>query len=312
MKLLYPTSIELDIQSLTGFAVELHPYNVKIPIPEEHIDADIIVTWINSKENLEDAARRMKNLKWIQALAAGPNDVLEAGFDRSRTTITMGLGIHDRTVAEHTLALLLSGVRKLYEMRDAQRRAEWPAHLGGPYPRRGELTSLRGARVLVWGFGGIARELAPLLAALGARVRGVARTPGVRHGVEVLGDDRLPELLPETDALVMILPGSSSTRHALDAERLGLLPRHAWVVNVGRGVCVDEGALADALERGQIAGAALDVFETEPLPASSRLWKAPNLLVSPHAAGGRPEGCTDLIAENLRLFLASRPLKYAV
>jgi phosphoglycerate dehydrogenase-like enzyme len=312
MKLLLPTSIDLDVQSLKGFAITIHPYDVKVPIPEDLIDADILVTWINSTENLRDAAKRMRNIRWIQALAAGPNDVLAAGFDTSRTVITTGSGTHDDTVAEHTLAMLLSGTRKLYEMRDYQARSEWPGHLGGSYPRRGELTTLRGARVLIWGFGGIAKTLTPLLYALGANVRGVARTAGVRNGVEVLGEDRLPDLLPETDALVMILPGSEATRNSLNAERLKLLPKHAWVVNVGRGISVDEDALVDALESGEISGAALDVFSQEPLPASSRLWKAPNLTISPHAAGGRPSGCTDLIADNLRLFLAGRPMKNVI
>ncbi|KAL1902331.1 hypothetical protein Sste5346_001307 [Sporothrix stenoceras] len=309
MKLLYPTSLELDIDSLRGFAVELCPYNVTVPFLVEHLDADIMVTWINTKDNLADAAARLHNLKWVQALAAGPNDVLEAGFDTSRVTITVGAGIHDDTVAEHTVGLLLDGARRFYEARDCQLQGKWPARLGGPYPRKGEFRTLRGARVLVWGFGGIAAKLTPLLKAFGAEVRGVARRPGVRAGVEILADTELPRLLPDTDALVMILPGSESTKDALNAERLALLPSHAWVVNVGRGISVDEDALADALHAGKLGGAALDVFKTEPLPADSRLWTTPNLLISPHAAGGRPDGCTNLIAENLRNFLADRPMK---
>ncbi|KAI1403258.1 putative 2-hydroxyacid dehydrogenase [Hypoxylon fuscum] len=311
MKVLYPTSIELDIESLVGFSVTLHPYNVKVTIPEELVDAEIMITWINSAENLKDAARRMKNLRWIQALAAGPNDVLNAGFD-SKIIITTGSGTHDNTVAEHTLGMILCGARRFYEMRDYQLQSKWPGHLGGSFPRGGKFTTLRGARVLIWGFGGIAQTLTPLLSALGARVRGVARSSGVRSGIEVLSQDRLPELLAQTDVLVMILPGSEQTRKALNAERLKLLPEHAWVINVGRGMSVDEDALVGSLEKGEIGGAALDVFETEPLPASSLLWKAPNLIISPHAAGGRPEGCTDLIAENLRRFLAGRPLENAI
>ncbi|KIH92298.1 hypothetical protein SPBR_02446 [Sporothrix brasiliensis 5110] len=309
MKLLYPTSLELDMDSLRGFAVELCPYNVAVPFADEHLDADIMVTWINTRANLADAAARLTHLKWVQALAAGPNDVLDAGFDTRRVTITVGAGIHDAAVAEHTIGLLLDGARRFYEARDCQLQKTWPARLGGPYPRAGEFRTLRGARVLVWGFGGIAAKLTPLLRAFGAEVRGVARRPGVRAGVEVLCDDQLPRLLPDTDALVMILPGSEATRDALDAARLALLPSHAWVVNVGRGISVDEDALADALDAGTLGGAALDVFKQEPLPADSRLWATPNLLISPHAAGGRPDGCTDLIAENLRSFLAGRPMK---
>lgn len=308
MKVLLPTSVQLDVQTLKGFSVTLHSYDVKVPIPEELIDADIMVTWVNSPENLKDAAKRMKNLKWIQSLAAGPNDVLAAGFDTSKVTVTTGSGLHNRPVAEHTLGLLLSCARRLYEMRDYQLQGKWPGHLGGSFPP-GNFTTLRGARVLIWGFGGIAKTLGPLLTALGAEVRGVARSYGVRNGFEVFSEDKLPELLPQTDALVMILPGSESTRDVLNAERLKLLPNHACVVNVGRGISVDEDALVDALEKGEIGSAALDVFKTEPLPESSRLWKAPNLIISPHAAGGRPEGCTDFIAENLRLYLASLPVK---
>ncbi|KAL2105386.1 hypothetical protein VUR80DRAFT_8460 [Thermomyces stellatus] len=314
MKLLYPTSLKLDPQSIEGFSVALHPYDVKVPIPDEHADADILVTWSNSAENLKDAALRLKNLRWIQSLAAGPNDVLNAGFDTSKVTVTTGSGLHDHTVAEHTLGLLLVAARKFHEMRDWQNEGRWPAHLGGPQPDRpaGAFTTLRDARVLIWGFGNIAKTLTPHLVGLGAKVTGVARRPGVRNGIEVYGEDKLPELLPQTDALVMILPGSASTRHALNAERLALLPRHAWVVNVGRGTSVDEDALVAALEKGEVGGAALDVFEAEPLPEGHKLWKAPNVVVSPHAAGGRPQGAEALIADNLRRFLAGQALRNVI
>lgn len=314
MKLLYPTSLKLDAARLEGFSVALHPYDVAKPIPEEHADADVLVTWGNTADNLKDAAGRLTKLRWIQSLAAGPNDVLGAGFDTKTVAVTTGSGLHDRTVAEHTLGLLLNAARRFYEMRDYQLQGKWPQHLGGVQPDRpaGAFTTLRDARVLVWGFGNIAKTLVPSLVTLGAQVTGAARSAGVRDGVQVYGEDKLPELLKETDALVMILPGSDSTRHALNKERIASLPKHAWVINVGRGTCVDEDALADALEQGRLGGAALDVFEKEPLPANSRLWKAPNLIVSPHAAGGRPQGAEELIAYNLRRFLAGQSLKNAI
>lgn len=310
MKLLYPTSLELDIGRLEGFAVTLHPYDVDAPLPPEHRDADILVTWGNSAEMLEDAAQNLKRLRWVQSLAAGPNDVLSAGF-HADVTVTTGSGLHDHTVAEHTLGLLLNAARRFYEMRDLQNARRWPGHLGGlQSDRAGEtFRSLQDARVLVWGYGNIARTLAPILKLLGAQVRGVARSAGVRDGTEVFTDADLPTLLPETDALVMILPGADATVGALSAERLALLPPHAWVVNVGRGASVDEAALNTALRAGKLGGAALDVFEAEPLPEGSPLWDAPNVIVSPHAAGGRPQGAEALIAENLRRFLAGQPLK---
>ena len=313
MKLLYPTSLTLDMGRLEGFPVALYPYGVEVPLPPEHYDAEILVTWGNSAAMLEAAAKHMGELRWIQSLAAGPNDVLQAGFP-AHVTLTSGSGLHDHTVAEHTLALLLNAARRTYEMRDFQRERRWPGHLGGRQPDRpqGDFRTLQGASILVWGFGNIARRLAPLLELLGARVRGVARSGGVRDGIQVFTETALPELLPETDALVMILPGSEATRHALSAARLALLPRHAWVVNVGRGTSVEETALAAALQARTLGGAALDVFETEPLPQSSPLWEAPNLILSPHAAGGRPQGAEALIAENLRRFLAGQPLENVV
>jgi len=316
VKLLYPTSIALNISDLEGFSVSLHPYDVKQPIPEDLIDAEILITWTNSAANLKDAASRLKNLKWIQSLAAGPNDVLNAGFDAKKITITTGSGLHDRTVAEHALGLLLLAARKCREMRDYQTKSppRMPQHLGGPLPDRpkGSFTSLRDANVLVWGFGNIAKTLAPSLRVLGANVTGVARNKGVRDGIEVYAEDDLPTLLPKTDALVMILPGSDATKHALNAERLALLPKHAWIVNVGRGTSIDEGALATAISKGEIGGAALDVFETEPLPQESKLWGLKDVFVSPHAAGGRPQGSEGLIAENLRRFLAGQGLKNVI
>lgn len=314
MKLLYPTSLKLDIQSIEGFPLTLHAYDVKQILPDDLIDAEVMVTWCNSADMLKDAASRMKNLKWIQSLAAGPNDVLSAGFDAAKITITTGSGLHDHTVAEHTLGLLLNGARRFYEMRDYQLQTQWPQHLGGPQPDRpaGKFTTLRDARVLIWGFGNIAKALTPHLVGLGAKVRGVARNAGARNGIEVYGEDKLAELLPDTDALVMILPGSAATKHALNAERMKMLPNHACVVNVGRGTSIDEDALVDALQKGEIGGAQLDVFDTEPLPESSPLWKAPNLFVSPHAAGGRPQGAEALIVDNLRRFLAGQTLRNVI
>jgi phosphoglycerate dehydrogenase-like enzyme len=314
MKLLYPTSLALDATQLEGFSVSLHAYDVKHPIPSDLLDAEMLVTWSNPMSQLKEEAKRLTKLRWIQSLAAGPNDVLSAGFDASKITVCTGSGLHDHTVAEHTLGLLLSAARRFFEMRDYQLQGKWPGHLGGPQPDRptGKFTTLQGANVLVWGFGNIAKTLTPWLTALGSNVTGLAQTAGVRNGVEVYTEDKLPELLPKTDALIMILPGSDATRHALNAERLKLLPNHAWVVNVGRGTSIDEDALVEALEKEEIGGAALDVFATEPLPNGSPFWKTPNTIVSPHAAGGRPQNPEALIAYNLRRFLAGQELKNVI
>ena len=312
MKLLYPTSTSLDLSALPT-EVNAYPYEVDQNLPAEHEDAEVLVVWGNTPEMLEDAAARLRNLKWVQSLAAGPDKVLGAGFS-SDITVTSGSGLHDRTVAEHALGLLLVAARRFHEMRDAQREKRWPGELGGvqPVKPKGNFRTLEDANVTVWGFGSIAQTLAPFLAMLGAKVTGVARSEGERAGFLVRSEADLAELLPQTDALVMILPSTDATKHALNAERLERLPAHAWLVNVGRGDTVDEAALIDALQKGTIAGAALDVFETEPLPGDSPLWDLPNAFISPHAAGGRPRGAADLVVKNVQRYLAGEKLENVV
>ncbi|WP_342771390.1 NAD(P)-dependent oxidoreductase [Georgenia muralis] len=147
-----------------------------------------------------------------------------------------------------------------------------------------------------------------MLTALGATVRGAARSAGTRAGFDVVAEDDLDAELAATDILVMILPATPATEKALDAARLAALPAHAYVVNVGRGATVDEEALLAALTEGRIAGAAVDVTAVEPLPAESPLWDAPNLIITPHGAGGRPVGADALIEANVAAFLAGRDL----
>ena len=311
MKLLYPTSVALDLSDLPA-EVDAQPYDVNETLSAEYEDAEVLIVWGNAPEMLADAAQRLEKLRWIQSLAAGPDKVLSAGF--KNVTVTSGSGLHDRTVAEHALGLLLVAARRFHLMRDAQRDGRWPGELGGlqPVQPEGDFRTLEGARVTLWGFGSIAQTLAPYLAMLGATVTGVARSAGERGGFPVHEEDALSELLPQTDVLVMVLPSSQSTKRALGRERLALLPPHAWLVNVGRGDTVDEGALVQALQEGQLAGAALDVFETEPLPQNSPLWSLDNVFISPHAAGGRPRGAADLVVRNVVRYLKGEDLENVV
>lgn len=306
MKLLLPHTPPLTVALPDG--VEAVVLDLDAPVPEAHRDAELLVTWGQGAERLREIAAELPRLRWVQTLAAGPDAVLQAGFG-PEVLVTSGRGLHDRTVTEHTLALLLAAVRRVDTLVRAQDEQRWDHELGGLQelhpPNR--LATLLDARVVIWGFGSIGQTLAPHLRMLGAQVRGVAQTAGLRAGFEV-GDDIDAELAT-ADVLVMVLPALPETHHALDAARLARLPRHAWVVNVGRGATVDEQALRAALEDGSIGGAALDVTETEPLPADSPLWTAPNLILTPHAAGGRPVGADELISENLTAFLAGRPLR---
>jgi phosphoglycerate dehydrogenase-like enzyme len=308
MKVLLPDTIELDPELPAG--VETAVYDVRRPLPDEHTDAEVLVVWSNTQENLTDAAQRLKPVRWVQTLAAGPDAVLQAGFAPD-VLVTAGLGLHDKTVAEHTLALVLAAARRLNLLVRAQIGHRWAGELGGLQPVRdaGSFRTLREAKVVIWGFGGIAATLAPLLAALGAEVTGVARRPGERHGFPVVTGAALPGLLPDTDLLINILPATPETAGVLNAAILERLPPRAWVVNVGRGATLDEDALLGAIRSGRLAGAALDVFDTEPLPRTSGLWDEPNVIITPHAAGGRPLGASALLTENLAAFVTGAPLR---
>ncbi len=305
--MLLPNNVDLRPIEVEG--VRTVSYDPSEPIPAQHLDAEVLVACANPAQLLAAAAASMRRLRWVQTLGAGPETTVAAGFG-DEVIITSGRTLHSKPVAEHALALLLAAARRLHEMRDAQAERRWPAHLGGIQPRfdRSAFRSLLGAHVVIWGFGSIAERLATYLVPMEARVTGIATRAGERAGIPVVGPEGVDEVLGHADALVMILPSLPSTQRLLDAERLARLPRHAWVVNVGRGATIDEGALIEALRAGSIAGAALDVFATEPLPSNSPLWTMPQVIISPHAAGGRPMDAERLLEENLGRLLAGRPL----
>ena len=307
MKVLLPSSIPLSVQLPDGAASVV--YDVHRPIPAEHRDAEAVVIWQSPAERLATMPAELPRLRWIQSLMAGTDAIEAAGFDPG-VLLTSGRGLHDAPVAEHTLALILAAARRLDRALAAQADGEWrpsqDANL--PFASPAALTTLTGTRVLIWGFGGIGTRLAGYLSMLGARVTGVARSAGERAGYPVVTEADLAEVLPRTDVLVNILPATPHTEGIVDAAVLAALPEQAWLVNVGRGATVNEADLVATLEAGSIAGAALDVFATEPLPTDSPLWRAPNVILTPHCAGGRPEAPEAMIEENLRRLLAGDEL----
>jgi phosphoglycerate dehydrogenase-like enzyme len=251
-------------------------------------------------------------LRWVQASSAGVGRVANRfGLLGSPVTVTSASGAHVRPLAEFVLlAMLLFGKRTLEVIRDQQAR-RWDKH---------STTEIRGKTVCVVGLGSIGQEVARVVRTLDARVVGTVRELRGRTAAD-LGVERVEEtdgldaLLPETDVLVIAVPGTPATERLVDARRLALLKRGAIVVNVGRGSALDEAALVSALQEGRLGGAALDVFEQEPLPPDSPLWSLPNVLVSPHSAAAvdtENRRIVDLFADNLRRYLAGEPLRNVV
>lgn len=310
MKILLTDAGYIDPSPIRDAGHDVVLFSEAEPVPVEHRDAEAMVLWGGGGSGSADVLAAMPGyltrLRWIQTLAAGPDNVLAAGFPDS-VAISSGRHFHDRTVAEHAAALALGCVRSLPTAVRAADRHEWDRTLGGAHPIHDpdRLTTLFEARVLIWGFGAIGQTTARLLSAFGASVRGVARSAGERAGFPVIAVEDIEAALPQTDLLVMVLPSTPETAGALSRERLALLPSRAVVVNVGRGQTVDQDALEEALRAGRISAAGLDVTAPEPLPEGSTLWDAPNLLLTPHAAGGRVVGATERIIRNAAIVAAT-------
>lgn len=300
MKLLISTLTELGDLDLPD-GVEAVWIDEAQRVPEEHRDAEGIVCW-GTNPDLAGFFADLPRLGWIQTYLAGPDKIMALDLP-DHVVITNGAHFHDLTVAEHALGLTLALLRGLPACARAQQEHRWASELGGVQPMRPRdaVTTLIGTNAVVWGFGGIGQAIGRLLAAFGANVTGIATTAGERAGFPVTDD--VDAALAGAEVLIMVLPHRVDTIKALNERTLGLLPARAVVVNVGRGSGVDEDALVAALSTGRLAGAGLDVTSTEPLPADSPLWEAPNLIITPHSAGGRPVGAEQRIAHNVRAYL---------
>ena len=309
MKILLTDATDIDAEWPSGS--ETIRFDEATPIPEQHLDADAVIAWGDMKSLR--SLKEMKNLRLVQSLSAGTDAFLAAGLPEG-AQLASGRGLHDRTVTEHTVALLLSLVRELPLFFEAQQDHLWLSEKRAPQPvyNPQRVSTLLDARVLIWGFGSIGQRLAPALETLGANVRGVAQSAGERNGFDVIAGADIREALPETDILVMILPATENTQNILDEELIGLLPDRSLICNVGRGATIDEEALVAALQDGKLAGAALDVAKREPLPADSPLWDAPNCVITPHIAGYRADGAEELVEANLRALQEGTALRNLV
>ncbi len=247
------------------------------------------------------------NLRWIQGTSAGIGGLLErTGLIEAPIVFTTAAGVHGVPLAEFALFGLLYFAKGVPVLHDWQARRHWQRHT---------TRQLRGSRAVVVGLGGVGRQVAELLSVAGIEVTGVGR-PGRSYrvpGVTSYADDtQLAQVLPGADALVLACPLTERTRGLIGRAELEAMPAGSVLVNLSRGQVVDEAALIDLLTSGQLGGACLDVFETEPLPESSPLWALPNVLVSPHSASTvsvENELITSLFIENLRRWLAGEPLR---
>ncbi|HEY7855341.1 MAG TPA: D-2-hydroxyacid dehydrogenase [Terriglobales bacterium] len=261
-------------------------------LPGAFAEADAIVAW----QLPTDWRRRAPRLRWVHCPSAAVHQLLTPELVSSDVVVTNGASVHATTVAEHTLALMLALARDLPRAVEDQRKRRWQPSTFLP-----QLSTLAGAQVLIVGMGNIGRALAPMLGGLGMQVEGLRRSEA----------DQLEVRLPHADYVILALPVTPGTQTRFAAPQFAAMRPGARLVNIGRGQSLDETALLAALDGGRLAGAALDVFTTEPLPDDSPLWRHPRLLLTPHIAAASPHTWirqADLVAHHLRQFLAGAPL----
>src|SRR5262245_10141715 len=257
--------------------------------------------------------RQATRLRWLQAPQAAP----PAGYYYPEliahpAVVTNFREIYNDHIGAHIMAFVLAFARGLHVYLPQQLRREW-----SPLPLDTGIVHLPGATALVVGVGGIGAEAARLAAAFGLRVIGVdARREDTPPGVaDLYPPDALDRLLPHADFVILTVPHTPATEGFMDRARFRLMKRGAFFINIGRGRTTRLDDLVEALRAGEIAGAGLDVFEQEPLPADHPLWTMPGVLITPHTAGYGPyldERRFAVLVDNCRRFLAGQPLRNVV
>jgi phosphoglycerate dehydrogenase-like enzyme len=264
---------------------------------------------IDARFASQEFLERASNVRWVQAMSAGVDRYMgiEALKDE-RVVLTNMRGAHGPAIADHSFAMLLTLTRNLRVYADRQARGEWKR--GGAEP---SATALAGQTMLVVGLGGIGSEVAVRAHGFGMRVIATRRTSGERPSyVERVGKpEELLELLGEADVVAVCVPLTSETERLFDARAFAALKPGAILINIARGKVVDTAALLAALDSGQLGGACLDVTDPEPLPAEHALWRAKNVVITPHVAADAQltdERSWELLRDNLRRFGAGEPL----
>ena len=260
-----------------------------------------------------DLLRQATELRWLQAPAAAP----PAGYYTPEliqhpVQVTNFRGIYNEHIAAHILAFVLAFARGLHQYIPLQLRHTWQ-----PAPLDEGVVHLPASTALIVGVGGIGAETARLCAAFGMPVIGVdARREDSPPGVaELHRPEDLDALLPRADFVILTIPHTPETEGLFNAQRFGRMKRSAFFINIGRGKTTRLDDLVKALGSGQIAGAALDVYELEPLPIDHPLWDAPNVLLTPHTAGYGPyldDRREEIIVDNAQRFVRGEPLRNVV
>jgi D-2-hydroxyacid dehydrogenase (NADP+) len=275
-------------------------------------EADVLLVsglWRN------DLIAKAPKLAFIQSISAGVDQYSRDALSAAGIRVASAQGVNERAVAEHAIALILAMARQIPQARDNQTARRWRGMISDINSREDELG---GKTLVIVGMGRIGSRLSTLAKAFDMRVIGTKRDTSRGKGVAdaVVATDKLLAVLAEADFVALTCPLTPETEKLIDARALAEMKPSAFLINVARGRVVDEPALVDALEKGGIAGAAVDCVWDEPLPETSPLWKTKNLLITPHTAGETrryEDNVIDLLLENLdRLWRGESVLKNGV
>lgn len=308
-----------EIEELYGAAIaKAAPGAVRVVIHPDRVDGDPTTAEVAffSNELFPDRAGQFiphvlasfKNgaLAWFHTFSAGVDDRFFQGLLERGVRLSTSSGAMSVPIAHSVMLHLLTFSQRLPDFRAAQAKREWK-------PLR--LRELEGSLLAVVGLGPIGSEVARLGRAFGMDVLGFRRSPRGDEPCRTLAAKDLSDWLPRVDYLVLALPLNDDSHHLIDAEALRRMKSDAFIVNIARGSIIDESALIEALKGGAIGGAALDVFETEPLPETSPLWSLPNVIVTPHSAGdtagNRGRAC-EIFLENLERYGRGEALRNEV
>jgi phosphoglycerate dehydrogenase-like enzyme len=302
-----------SVDDVPGLAAVIDETELRLSSSQEELEAalpgaEALFDWSFRAAAVRAAFPKADRLRWIHWCGAGVDSLMFPELVRSDVVLTNTRGVFDRAMAEYALGLIIAMAKRMPESYRLQSKRVWDHRLG-------EL--IEGKQALVVGAGSIGRQIARLLRAFGLAVAGVGRRARSRDpdfGV-VHAASGLRTALEDADFVVCVVPSTPATRRMFGAAEFAAMKPTARFINLARGTVVDEAALAEACRSRRIAGAALDVFETEPLPAESELWAMDNVIVSPHMSGdfvGHNLRMAQAFIENLQRYRSGEPLANVV
>ena len=268
-------------------------------------NSDILLTWDFSTKNLKKVA---PNLKWIHCISAGVEHLLPLDWMFEGLVLTNSSGAHSKKAGEYGLMSILMIQNHMTKLITNQKNKKFVSLFSNP---------IAGKKVVVVGTGTLGSSMAKLVASLGAHIIGVNKRGRMVEGCsEVITIDKIDSVLPSADFLYLAVPDTPETKNLINRERLNMLKPTCGIVNIGRQSVMDYDALCEKLTKNEIAGAILDVFTTEPLEKSSKLWDTPNLIITPHVSsdehGNYIKLTLDIFIKNLKLFIENKELNNQV